>query len=649
MSRLIDQINGPQDLKGLALEQLTQLAQELREIIIETTSLNGGHVAPSLGVVELVIGLHYCFDSPKDKLIFDVGHQTYAHKLLTGRRDRFHTLRQYGGICGFPRLCESEHDAFGTGHGSTSIAAALGYARARDVRGTDEKVVALIGDGAMLGGMVWEALNSASHAKTDLIVVINDNEMSIARNIGALPNYLARLRSDPHYLRTKQAFESLVSRLPRGDQMIGGIERMKDGFKHLLVPGMVFEELGFTYLGPIDGHNLPTVIAAFQDAQAIGGPVVVHTCTVKGKGYPRAEEDARRFHGCGPYEIETGDSASSSDRPSFSQVFGDTMIQIAEADPRVVAVTAAMPDGTGLREFADRFPDRLFDVGMAEQTAVTFAAGLVLGGLRPVVAIYSTFLQRAYDQLLHDVCLQNLPVVFALDRAGLVGNDGPTHHGVFDLSYLCQLPNMVVMAPKDENELRQMIYTAVYHEGGPVAVRYPRGSALGVPTDGALQPLPLGKGELLREGTDVGLLALGSTVATAVDAAARLEGEGLSVAVANLRFAKPLDEDLIVELAETTDHLFTLEENVLSGGFGSQVAQLLRGKDCRGTLLTTLGIPDRFVPHGTQAELRRDLGLDAEGIAAAALSACGRTASVRGGTEPGGYGERAASADARSV
>jgi len=609
---LLDKIDGPADLRGLKEEQLGELAEEVRGRMISVVSQRGGHLAASLGAVELAIALHYVFESPKDKIIWDVGHQAYAHKLLTGRRERFETLRQAGGISGFPRRSESEHDAFNTGHGSTAIAAGAGLAKARDLAGEDSAVVAVVGDGAMSGGMAFEALNLVGHFSTPMIIVLNDNQMSISRNVGALAGYLSRLRLDPHYLRAKADFESLASRLPLGESLLEAVQRFKDGIKQLLIPGMLFEELGFTYLGPIDGHELPVLINTLRQARAVGRPALIHVVTQKGRGYVHAENDAAKWHGTGAFDIESGEPLSAASGLSFTHVLGETLVEIANRDPRLVAITAAMKEGTGLREFAERFPDRFLDVGMAEQTAVTFAASLATQGLRPVVAIYSTFLQRAYDQIVHDVALTRLPVIFALDRAGLVGEDGPTHHGVFDLTYLRHIPGLVVMAPKDLSELAAMVNSAV-ELGGPAAIRYPRGEGTN-PPDGDVTACPIGKGELLREGEGVAVLALGSTVGLALGAARMLAEGGIEAAVVNARFVKPLDAELICEQARLCGRVVTVEENSVVGGFGSAVAELLHQQGLSVPVLC-LGLPDRFVEHGSREELLANIGLEPKAIA----------------------------------
>ncbi|MBO8168209.1 MAG: 1-deoxy-D-xylulose-5-phosphate synthase [Thermoanaerobacteraceae bacterium] len=613
MAKLLPHIKGPQDLKGLNIKQLEQLAEEIRITMINTVSETGGHLAPNLGMVELTIALHQVFDSPVDKFVFDVGHQSYVHKLLTGRQDRFDTLRQYGGLSGFPKYQESEHDVFNTGHSSTSISAALGLALARDKKKEDYHVVGIIGDGALTGGMAFEALNHAGHLGTNLIIILNDNEMSIASNVGALSSYLTRMRSDPMYYKGKEEIEHLLKRLPAGGKVLKVMDRLKDSLKYLVVPGMLFEELGFTYFGPVDGHNFSSLKSVLQSAKKSKGPVLVHVLTTKGKGYKPAEENPDLFHGIGPFDVKTGTPKKSAGPPKYTQVFSDTLREIARQNEKIVAVTAAMPGGTGIDKFAEEFPDRAYDVGIAEQHAVTMSAGLAAGGFKPVVAVYSTFLQRAYDQILHDVCLQNLPVVFALDRAGIVGDDGETHQGLFDFAYLRNIPRMVIMAPKDENELRHMLYTAVEYDG-PIALRYPRGQGVGVPMEDSLHRLPIGQGEVLREGKDMSIIAVGNRVYPSLEAAELLAAEGIDAAVINARFVKPLDAELIISQAEKTGRVLTVEEHVLAGGFGSAVLELLALKGI-SVEIYNLAVPDEFVQHGQADIFRRKYRLDAAGIA----------------------------------
>lgn len=611
---ILSRVNSPRDLQGLTPGELRELAEDLRREIIATVAANGGHLAPNLGTVELTLALHTVFDSPRDKIIWDVGHQSYAHKLLTGRREAFATLRQYGGLSGFPKPSESPHDVFATGHSSTSISAALGAALARDLAGEDYRVIAVIGDGSLTGGLAYEGLNQAGHLHTNLLIVLNDNEMSIAPNVGAIARYLQRVRMRPVLHRLSAELEERLRRIPAlGDITAQAMEKLKDGLKYLVIPGVFFEELGVSYFGPVDGHNIGLMQRAFREAVAHGGPVLVHTLTKKGRGYAPAERNPERFHSVGPFAIETGLPKDGTRPRTFTDVFGQALVEMAQEDPRVVAITAAMREGTGLGRFARHFPGRFFDVGIAEPHAVTMAAGLASGGLRPVVAIYSTFLQRAYDQILHDVCLQNLPVIFALDRAGVVGEDGPTHHGLYDLAYLRHIPGLALMAPKDERELRRMLRTALA-AGVPVAIRYPRAAGCGLPLERNAQVLPWGRAELLRPGRDVALIALGTMVAVAETAADALAAQGVSSAVVNARFAKPLDEDLLLDLAQRTKRIITLEDHAVAGGFGSAVLELLAAKGLIRVQVKCLGFPDRFIEHGPRNLLFERYGLTVEGI-----------------------------------
>ncbi len=609
--RVLDRVNGPADLKRLSWRELRHLAAEIRQELVEVVPQTGGHLASNLGVVELTLALHTVFHSPRDKIIWDVGHQAYVHKLLTGRKERFRTIRQAGGLSGFTQRAESPHDPFGAGHAGTAISAALGIARARDLKGEDFDVVAVVGDGAMTCGLSYEGLNNAGHLNSRLIVVLNDNGMSIAPNVGAISRYLNRLRSSPGYHFLKGWGERLLRHVPLlGLPILAFLRRLKSSFKELLIPTRIWEEMGFIYIGPVNGHNLRDLIFTLRAARRVQGPVLVHVYTTKGKGYEPAEKDPTNFHGVAPNGEHKGTALS------YSRVFGQTLLRMAEADPRVVAITAAMPDGTGLVEFSRRFPERFFDVGIAEEHAVTFAAGLATEGFRPVVAIYSTFLQRAYDQIVHDVTLQNLPVIFALDRAGIVGDDGATHNGVFDLSYLRHIPNLVVMAPKDECELQRMLWTALEVDG-PVAIRYPRGAGVGVPLDEERVTLPLGMGEVLRRGAGgaLALVAIGSMVYPALQAAELLAQEGIEAAVINARFVKPLDKALLYGLARNFRRIVTVEENVLSGGFGSAVLEFYERKVLTaGREFLRIGIPDRFIHHGPQQEVRASLDLSPEGI-----------------------------------
>ena len=617
MGRILDNIDSPADIKGLSTAELTTLADELRSEIIRVVSRNGGHLAPSLGVVELTLALHYVFDSPNDKLIWDVGHQSYAHKLITGRRETFDTLRQYGGIAGFPRREENPHDAFNTGHASTSISAALGMACARDLLKGSNRVIAIIGDGSLTAGLAFEGLNQAGHLKKNLMVVVNDNRMSIAKNVGALSQYLTRLRSAPTYQRLESEVWDILGKVPGvGAKARELTSRALEGVRGLLVPGVLFEELGFKYFGPLDGHNTELLIEAFERLKITDGPLLVHVITQKGRGYQPAEDDASRFHGIGSFEKETGTLTRKPTAMSYTEAFGRTLTALAEGDDRVVAITAAMPAGTGLAHFAGRFPERFFDVGIAEQHAVTFAAGLASQGMRPVVAMYSSFLQRAYDQVIHDVCLQGLPVRLMIDRGGIVGDDGPTHHGVFDLSFLRAVPGLVVMSPKDENELAAMVRTALEYDDGPTAVRYPRGAGMGVAMDFEPATLPIGKGELLRSGGDLSFIAIGSMVELARRAAEELSREGIDSSVVNARFVKPLDRDLIMDEALRTRRVLTLEENVAAGGFGAAVLELLHSEGASQVAVRIMALPDEFVTHGSRSELLSDCGLALEDVVA---------------------------------
>lgn len=612
---ILNTINQPEDLRKLSPEELAQLATEIRETIIETVSRNGGHLAPSLGVVELTIALHVAFETPKDKIVWDVGHQAYAHKLLTGRRDRFHTLRQHNGISGFPKREESAFDHFDVGHASTSISAALGMISARDIKGEDFRVIAVIGDGSISAGLAFEGLNQAGHLKKNLIVVLNDNEMSISPNVGALSAYLNRLMTGNFYTRLRRETKHFLQGIPKvGDSMFHFAKRAEESIKGLMVPGTFFEELGFQYVGPIDGHRVDHLLETFDNVKDFTWPVLVHVVTKKGKGCDYAECDPSQYHGTPPFDRETGKPLGKKGRIlSYTEVFGQTMLKLAEDNDRLVAISAAMSDGTGLDRFQSQYPDRFFDVGIAESHGITFACGLAAEGLHPVAAIYSTFTQRAYDQVMHDLCLQNLPVTLALDRAGIVGEDGPTHHGTFDLAYLRHLPNMIVMAPKDENELQHMIKTAVEHQG-PSAVRYPRGTGFGVPMDQEAINLEIGRSELLRDGDDIVIVAVGAVVYPSLEAADRLKAAGVSAAVVNARFVKPLDTERIVALAKLTGKVVTVEEHALQGGFGSAVLECLEEHKVYGIKTLRIGVPDRFIEHGAQAILRKKYGLDADGI-----------------------------------
>jgi 1-deoxy-D-xylulose-5-phosphate synthase len=616
MVKVLDRINTPQDVKKLDSEELGQLCHEIRKEILSVVSKNGGHLASNLGVVELTIALHYVFDFPTDRVVWDVGHQSYVHKLLTGRKDRFHTLRQYGGISGFPKRDESPYDAFDSGHSGTSISSALGIAEGRRLRGEEGKVIAVIGDGSMTSGLAFEGLNQTGHIDQDLIVILNDNEMSISPNVGALSSYLNRLMTGQFAYRFRSEIKNFLESLPPriGRKLLRFAKHAEESLKGLLIPGLLFEELGLQYIGPIDGHRMDYLIETFQNIKKLRGPILVHVITQKGKGYPPAETSPDRFHGIPPFVIETGEIRSGQKNPpSYTEVFGETLCQLARENRRLVAITAAMQSGTGLEEFARYFPDRFYDIGIAEQHAVTFAAGLALEGMKPVVAIYSTFLQRAYDQVLLDVCMQNLPVVFALDRGGIVGEDGPTHQGLFDFSYLRHIPNLVIMAPKDENEFQHMIKTATECPF-PTAFRYPRGKGLGVKREESLHPIDIGRGEVLREGEDIAIIAIGTTVYPALRAAEKLSDAGIRAAVINSRFLKPLDATLLCDWAKKTGRVLTVEENVLQGGFGSAVLELFQERGLGSVQMTRLGIPDIFLEHGPQALLREKYGIDENGI-----------------------------------
>jgi 1-deoxy-D-xylulose-5-phosphate synthase len=615
MGNLLKQIQSPSDLRRLRPTDLIPLAQEVREEIIQAVSKVGGHLASSLGVVELTLALHYVFDTPRDRIVWDVGHQTYAHKLITGRRENFHTLRQSGGICGFPRREESPYDAFGTGHSGTSISAALGMAQARCLRGEDFKVIAVIGDGSMTAGEAFEGLNQAGAMEKDLIVILNDNELSISANVGALSSYLNRLMTGQFATRFREEIKAFLRRIPGiGGSALKWARYAEESLKGLFLPGLLFEELGFKYVGPLPGHRIESLIETFRNIKQLSGPILVHVLTTKGKGYAPAEKDPVTFHGVGPFIAETGEICNPKGGClSYTEAFGQTMVKLARKIPCLVGITAAMPQGTGLEAFAAEFPKRFFDVGIAEQHGITFAAGLAAEGFIPVVAIYSTFMQRAYDQILHDVCLQNLPVVLALDRGGIVGADGSTHQGLFDFSYLRHIPNLVVMAPKDENELQHMLKTAISC-GRPASLRYPRGNGWCGFLDEEAKEIPIGKAEVLRQGKDLILLAVGSTVKAALEAASRLQNWEIDSTVVNARFVKPLDGELIGSLVSECRRLITVEENALQGGFGSAVLELLEEKGITGVEVRRLGIPDNFVEHGPQDSLRNKYGIDAEGI-----------------------------------
>nr|WP_272595523.1 1-deoxy-D-xylulose-5-phosphate synthase [Paenibacillus apiarius] len=597
-------------------EQLVPLAEEIRQFLIEKLSATGGHLAPNLGVVELTLVLHYLYDSPKDKMIFDVGHQAYVHKILTGRRDRFDTLRQYKGLCGFVKRAESEHDVWEAGHSSTSLSAAMGMALSRDYKGEDSKVIAVIGDGALTGGMALEALNHIGHEQKKLMVVLNDNEMSIAPNVGALHNYLSKIRSDRNYKKAKEEVEQLLKKIPAiGGKLAKTAERLKDSFKYLVVSGMLFEEFGLKYFGPVDGHDIEKLIDIFQQADRVDGPVLVHVLTTKGKGYSPAEADSHKWHGISPYKIESGQPLKAVGNPMYTEVFSNALIELARQDERIIAVTPAMPGGSGLLKFAEMFPGRMIDVGIAEQHAATMCAALAMEGMKPVFAVYSTFLQRAYDQVVHDICRQHANVVFAIDRAGFVGPDGETHHGVFDIPFLRHIPNMVLMMPKDENELRHMMKTALDYDAGPIAVRYPRINGVGVKLDEVLTPIPIGSWEMVRQGDHAAVLAIGPMVQVAQEAAEQLRREGIQLRIINARFIKPLDEALLIQLAKEQIPLLVMEEGAMAGGLASAVMEFYAENHLFGVKIKPIGVPDCFIEHGSINEQRQEVGLTAERLA----------------------------------
>jgi len=621
VASILDTIENPQHLKRLKISELEPLASEIRALIIKTVSEKGGHLASSLGAVELIVALHYIFDTPYDSIVWDVGHQAYAHKILTSRRDRFHTLRQYDGLSGFPNKNESPYDPFTVGHGSTSISAALGLAAARDIKGTREKIIAVIGDGSLVGGMAFEAMNNVGHLKKDMIVVLNDNEFSISPSIGALSRYLNKIMINPLYNKMRRDTQALLEMVPKfGFRFLRAAQRLEEGIKNLLVPGMLFEEMGFRYIGPIDGHNIPLLAETFGKIKDMNEPILVHVLTKKGRGYEPAEKFPSHFHSVGPFDIVTGKQLKSKDDVNtFTNVFSEAIVAEAGRDKDVVAITAAMTDGTGLARFQKVFPERFFDVGMAEAHAVTFSAGLAKGGLRPVVAIYSTFLQRAYDQMIHDVCLQNLPVVFCLDRAGLVGEDGPTHHGTFDIAYLSHMPNMIVMAPKDGNDLRDMLRTALEHNG-PSAIRFPKAPAgdQSSAVNSQTSKIPVGKAKVIKEGRDVAILALGSMVVPSVEAASILESKGVRPYIVDMRFAKPIDTALIESISARTKKFIVAEEGSLKGGMGSLVEEFLAG-NIAGAEIDRIALPDEFITHGKRELLLKRYGLSADGIANRAI------------------------------
>jgi 1-deoxy-D-xylulose-5-phosphate synthase len=609
---ILEQIKKENDIQKIDPKDYDLLAQEIREFLIEKISETGGHLGSNLGAVELTMALHLALHMPEDKIIWDVGHQSYTHKLLTGRRDGFDNLRKYGGMSGFPKRKESNCDAFDTGHSSTSISAGLGLAKARDLRGEKHTVVSVIGDGSLTGGMAYEALNNASRMETNFIIVLNDNNMSISENIGGVSQYLNGIRTNTKYLDLKDSIYYGLLDMPKyGEKVVKKIQNVKNGLKQLVIPGMFFEDMGITYLGPVDGHDIKAMIKVLNEARGVKNAVLVHVITQKGKGYEPAEKHPARFHGAEPFEIETGLPKQQKEKANYTDVFATVMNKLGEKDDKIVAITAAMPDGTGLKRFRNRYPDRFFDVGIAEEHAVTFAAGLAAGGLKPVVAVYSSFLQRAYDQILHDVCIQNLPVTFAIDRAGLVGSDGETHQGIFDLSYLSSIPNMHIMAPKNKWELADMLQFAIEFEG-PIALRYPRGTAY----DGLKElraPIELGKSEVICEGSDVAILAVGSMVKTAMEVKEMLIKDGIHATIVNARFVKPIDVEILEVLAKTHNHFVTLEENVLSGGYGEKVTEYLANRHLPQDILN-IALPDTYVEHGNVEILKREVGIDTDSI-----------------------------------
>jgi len=603
---LLDNISSPADMRELDELQLTQLADELRQYVLDCVSETGGHLSSGLGTIELTVALHYIYNTPFDRIIWDVGHQSYPHKVLTGRKNQMHSLRQKGGLSGFPKRSESEYDTFGTGHSSTSISAALGMALSAQLTKSKRKVVGIIGDGALTGGMAFEALSHAGDLDTDMLVVLNDNDMSISPNVGGLSNYLAKILTGKLYSQVRQSGKKVLKSMPTMTELM---RRTEEHMKGMVVPGTLFEELGFNYIGPIDGHDLPLLLETLENMRDLQGPQFLHIITKKGYGYKPAEDNPCKFHGVTPFNIETGEplKPSSNSTPTYTQVFGQWLCDMAKADERLVAITPAMREGSGMVEYSERFPDRYYDVGIAEQHAVTLAAGLACDGIKPVVAIYSTFLQRGYDQLIHDVAIQNLPVLFAIDRAGLVGPDGPTHAGSFDISYLRCIPNLLIMAPSDENECRQMLYTGHCFDG-PSAIRYPRGTGPGTNVQKIMQKLPIAKAEIRRKGENVAILAFGTVLAAALEAA-----EKINATVVNMRFIKPLDEKLVIEMAQQHELIVTIEDNAIAGGAGSAINELLVSMDHPPTILN-LGLPDKFVEHGNRDVLLSDCGLDAEGI-----------------------------------
>lgn len=613
---LLEHIDGPDQLKKLSVKQLDQLSEEIRHFLIENLSYTGGHLAPNLGVVELTLAMHYLFDSPSDKFIYDVGHQSYVHKILTGRKDRFDTLRKFKGLCGFVKRSESDHDVWEAGHSSTSLSAAIGMAMARDFKGEKNRIVAMIGDGALTGGMALEALNHIGHEKRKMIVILNDNEMSIAPNVGAMHQYLSKIRTGKQYQKAKEEVNQLLNKVPAiGGKLSESISRIKDSIKVLLMNGILFEQFGLSYLGPVDGHDIEALLDILQQADNINGPVLVHVITTKGKGYKPAERDSHTWHGASPYKIESGQMVKAVGPPMYTKVFGDVLIELAEQNDKIVAITPAMPGGSGLLDFAKRFPTRMIDVGIAEQHAATLSGALAIEGMKPVFAVYSTFLQRAYDQVVHDICRQNLNVIFAIDRAGFVGPDGETHHGVYDIPFLRHIPNMVLMMPKDENELRDMMYTAVNYDDGPIAIRYPRIAAEGVEIASSFTAIPIGSWEVLREGdSEYAIVAIGPMLNVAKQAAEQLKREGINVEIVNARFIKPLDESMLLRLAKQNKKLIVIEEGTEMGGLGSAILEFYAKHKQHDTVVELIGIPDIFVEHGSIAEQQQEVGLTVENV-----------------------------------
>jgi 1-deoxy-D-xylulose-5-phosphate synthase len=616
MWKYISRIENPADLKKLDINALKDVCQEIREYLIDTISKTGGHLGASLGAVELSVALHYVFNAPIDKIIWDVGHQAYPHKILTGRRDQLPTIRHLGGISGFTKMTESEYDPFGAGHASTSISAALGIACARDYNNDNYKVIAVIGDGSMTGGLAYEGMNNCGLFKKDIIVVLNDNNMSISPNVWAISNYFNELISGSSYNKLKSSIWNVANKyFSKGDRIAHLANKIQSGLKSIITPGILFEALGFRYFGPFNGHNIIQLVKIFNKIRSFKTPILIHVITEKGKGYAPAENDFTKFHGVTPFDKQTGASPKPSSKSlTYTDVFGESLVQLAEKDSKVLAITAAMSDGTGLNKFKDTFPDRFFDVGIAEGHAVTFAAGLAAKGYKPIVAIYSTFLQRAFDQIIHDVALQDLPVIFVMDRGGFVGADGPTHHGTFDLSYLRLIPNMVIAASMDENELRDLLYTAITYGKGPFAIRYPKGKCLGLPTEDSFNKLEVGKGQTIKEGKDIAILAIGSMINQALKASLKLENENISAEVINMRFIKPIDQELLLNTSKRFKKIITIEENAIIGGFGSAVIETLTNNGISDLKIFTKGIPDKFIEHGTVDELYKTVGLDVESI-----------------------------------